>query len=74
MIIPGEITANELNGGELKTLANRPINVKINRESNQISVNDASVVQPNIQASNGVIHAVDEVLLPPNLNLNKLGR
>uniref|UniRef100_A0A0C1RPK6 Beta-Ig-H3/fasciclin n=1 Tax=Tolypothrix bouteillei VB521301 TaxID=1479485 RepID=A0A0C1RPK6_9CYAN len=73
-VVPGEITANELNGGELKTLANRPINVKINRESNQISVNDASVVQPNIQASNGVIHAVDEVLLPPNLNLNKLGR
>jgi uncharacterized surface protein with fasciclin (FAS1) repeats len=73
-VVSGEITANKLSNGELKTLADRAINVKVNRTSNQIAVNDASVVQPNIQASNGIIHAVDEVLLPPNLDLNKLGR
>ncbi|MBW4449697.1 MAG: fasciclin domain-containing protein [Spirirestis rafaelensis WJT71-NPBG6] len=30
------------------------------------------MTQPNIQASNGVIHAVNEVLIPPNINLNQL--
>jgi uncharacterized surface protein with fasciclin (FAS1) repeats len=30
-------------------------------------VNDASVIQPDIPASNGVIHVIDRVILPPNL-------
>jgi uncharacterized surface protein with fasciclin (FAS1) repeats len=68
-VVPGEITANELKRGELKTLADRPINVQIDPATNRIAVNDASVIQPNIQASNGVIHAIDEVLLPADLNL-----
>ncbi|MEC4812741.1 MAG: fasciclin domain-containing protein [Scytonema sp. PMC 1069.18] len=68
-IIPGQITANELKRGELKTLADSPLNVQIDSATNQIAVNDASVIQPNIQATNGIIHAVNKVLLPPDLNL-----
>jgi len=30
-----------------------------------VMVNDATVVAPDIQASNGVIHAIDRVILPP---------
>lgn len=71
-LVPGQQTAKELSAGELKTLAERPVNIQIDPAGNQISVNDARVVQPNIQASNGVIHAINEVLLPPNLNLSKL--
>jgi uncharacterized surface protein with fasciclin (FAS1) repeats len=32
-----------------------------------VRVNDARVTQPDIQASNGVIHIVDRVILPPDL-------
>ncbi len=71
-VVSGEVTANELKGGQLKTLADRPVNIQVNRATNQIRVNDASVTQPNMQASNGVIHAVNEVLIPPNINLNQL--
>ncbi|WP_016876818.1 fasciclin domain-containing protein [Chlorogloeopsis fritschii] len=71
-VVLGELTSNELKRGELKTLAERPVNIQINPSTNQIAVNDASVTQPNIQASNGVIHAINEVLIPPNLNLNQL--
>ncbi len=71
-VVPGRLTANELKRGELKTLAQRPINVQIDPATNQIAVNDASVIQRNIQATNGVIHAVNEVLLPPDINLNQL--
>lgn len=35
-------------------------------------VNDAKVVLANIRALNGVIHAVDKVLLPPTKNLVEL--
>ena len=30
-----------------------------------VRVNDAHVIQPDIEASNGVIHVIDTVLLPP---------
>jgi uncharacterized surface protein with fasciclin (FAS1) repeats len=71
-VVPGEVTTNELKRGQLKTLADRPVNIQIDPATNQIAVNDASVTQPNIQASNGVIHGVNEVLIPPNINLNQL--
>ncbi|MBD0263223.1 MAG: fasciclin domain-containing protein, partial [Tolypothrix sp. Co-bin9] len=71
-VVPGEVTTDQLKRGQLKTLADRPINIQIDSATNQIAVNDASVTQPNIQASNGVIHAVNEVLIPPNINLNQL--
>ncbi|MDV2994582.1 MAG: hypothetical protein N4J56_004236 [Chroococcidiopsis sp. SAG 2025] len=71
-IAPGQQSAKELSAGELKTLADRPVNIQVDPAGNQISVNDARVVQPNIQASNGIIHAVNEVLLPPNLDLSQL--
>ena len=32
----------------------------------RVIVNDATVVTPDIQASNGVIHVIDRVILPPN--------
>jgi uncharacterized surface protein with fasciclin (FAS1) repeats len=28
-------------------------------------INDAMISQPDVQASNGVIHVIDSVLLPP---------
>lgn len=73
-VVPAELAASKLSSGELKTLANRPINIQVNPANRQITVNDARVIQPNIQAGNGVIHAIDEVLIPPDLNLSKLGQ
>lgn len=71
-VVSGELTSNQLKRGELETLEQRPVNIQINPGSNQIAVNDASVTQPNIQATNGVIHAINEVLIPPDINLNQL--
>jgi uncharacterized surface protein with fasciclin (FAS1) repeats len=33
--------------------------------SKSVHVNDARVVQADIKASNGVIHVIDKVILPP---------
>ena len=71
-LIRGKLTARELQSGEVKTVEGSPVNVKVNSATNQVRVNNASVIQPNMQASNGVIHAVNEVLLPPNLDLSQL--
>ncbi len=37
--------------------------------SNEVTVNEAKVIQSDISASNGVIQVVDKVILPPDLKL-----
>jgi len=39
--------------------------VQISIDGDTVMVNDATVVTADIQASNGVIHVIDKVLLPP---------
>ncbi|MBW4506253.1 MAG: fasciclin domain-containing protein [Scytonematopsis contorta HA4267-MV1] len=68
-VVPGNLTASKLQPGKVQTLDNNPVNVQVDKTANQVKVNDAKVIQPDIQASNGVIHVVDKVILPPNLKL-----
>lgn len=39
--------------------------VTVSRNGYSLRVNDATVIIPDIIASNGIIHAIDTVLLPP---------
>jgi uncharacterized surface protein with fasciclin (FAS1) repeats len=66
-VVSGRLTANQLTSGELKTVENTPVNIKVDTATNQVTVNEAAVTQPNIQASNGVIHAINQVLIPPSI-------
>lgn len=66
-VVTGQLTSNQLSTGELNTIENQSVNVKVDTANNQIAVNDAQVIQANVQASNGVIHAINQVLIPPNL-------
>lgn len=68
-VVPGQLAANELESGQIATAAGEPVNVQVDQAANQVRVNDATVTQPNLQASNGVIHIVDRVILPPGVNL-----
>ncbi len=45
------------------TALGKPVSFKV--EGSTIRVNDATIVKAGIAASNGVIHVVDKVLLPP---------
>lgn len=63
-VIPGDLTANQLPTGSVDTLGG---GVAIARREGRIVVNDASVVNPDIQASNGVIHGINRVLMPEEL-------
>lgn len=72
-VVPGQLTANQLRTGELNTAEGKPVNVQINSDGSQVRVNNAQVTQANIPASNGVIHAVNQVLIPPDISLGRLG-
>jgi uncharacterized surface protein with fasciclin (FAS1) repeats len=67
-VVPNQVAPNEITSGELQTLEERTVNVKVDPASNQVAVNDATV-QASVQASNGVVYAVDRVLVPPNVSL-----
>lgn len=65
-VVPGKNMAETvvtLDGAEVETLNGAAVTVTIDGES--VMVNDATVVQTDIEASNGVIHVIDTVLLPP---------
>lgn len=65
-VVPGKVTSTDLKSGEVKTIEGGAVNVKVDSAAG-VMVNDAKVVQPDIQASNGVIHVIDRVILPPDL-------
>jgi uncharacterized surface protein with fasciclin (FAS1) repeats len=61
-VVPGKVMSIDLeNGMMVKTVQGG--NLTINT-TNGVMVNDAMVVQADIVSSNGVIHAIDAVLMP----------
>ncbi|MBN4001188.1 fasciclin domain-containing protein [Nostoc sp. LPT] len=73
-VVPGAVTASQLSTGELTTDEGRPVNVKIDSANSQVSVNNARVLQADVKASNGIIHAINQVLIPPDVNISQLNQ
>ncbi|MBD3880684.1 fasciclin domain-containing protein [Phormidium tenue FACHB-886] len=66
-LIPGSYPSSGIQSGQVETAAGAP--VAISTSGSEVTVGEATVVEPDITASNGVIHGIDRVLLPPNLQL-----
>ena len=64
-VVSGKVLSSDLKSGELKSLQGDPISIKVN--SNGVEVNDAKVTKADIQGSNGVIHQIDTLILPPSI-------
>ncbi|MBE8967000.1 fasciclin domain-containing protein [Nostocales cyanobacterium LEGE 12452] len=73
-VVPGAVTASQLSAGELATDEGRPVNIQIDSANSQVSVNNARVLQADVKASNGVIHAINQVLIPPDVNISQLNQ
>ncbi len=65
-VIPGQVLSSDLKAGEVKSLEGSPILIKLDG-TNGVMVDDAKVTQPDLKASNGVIHVINKVILPRNL-------
>ena len=63
-VLPEQVGSSEISGGEIESLDGGLV-TEVTDEG--VVVNNASVVTPDIEASNGVIHAVNRVLLPADL-------
>lgn len=66
-VVPGKIMSADLLEKRLttaKTVQGESINIDAR---NSVKVNDANVVKADIAASNGVVHVIDAVILPPSI-------
>ncbi|WP_079710368.1 fasciclin domain-containing protein [Paraliobacillus ryukyuensis] len=60
-VVSGKVLSSDLKDGmKVKTLADKKAKVTLN----PVRINDASVITPDIEASNGVLHVIDKVLIP----------
>jgi transforming growth factor-beta-induced protein len=67
-VVPGRILASDLEDGQIVTTAEgRPFRVTL---SGGARVNGVDVVQTDIEATNGVIHVIDAVLIPVEDNVD----
>lgn len=63
-VVPGKVMASDVVGlDEAKTVNGKMIDVQA--EGGTVKVNDANVTATDVAASNGVIHVIDQVILPP---------
>ena len=61
-VVPGRITSAQITDhSEQKTVEGGVLRLAVN---GGVTVNDANVIQPDVEAANGVIHVIDRVLIP----------
>ena len=61
-VVPGRITSAQITGdSEQKTVEGSTLEIAVN---GGVTVNDATVIQADVEAENGVIHVIDRVLIP----------
>ena len=62
-VISGEVLSTDLSDGMVvETLNGENVTIGV---GDDVTVNDATVTQPDLVSSNGVIHVIDKVLMPP---------
>lgn len=65
-VISGKVMAADvvkLDGKAVKTVQGSPVAIKV--EGDTVMIGNAKVIKADVETSNGVIHVIDTVLLPP---------
>ncbi len=62
-VVPGRVTAAQVTGLTSATTVNGA-DLNVSTSGGMVMINDATVTQTNINASNGIIHVIDTVLMP----------
>jgi uncharacterized surface protein with fasciclin (FAS1) repeats len=63
-VVPGKTMSGDLAGQELEATTVQGSPVAIDATGNGVMVDDANVVQADMEADNGVIHVIDAVIMP----------
>ncbi len=63
-VVPSAAMAGELTDGQELTTVNGAT-LKVSIDGDTVKIGDATVVTADVKASNGVVHVIDTVLMPP---------
>lgn len=63
-VVPGKVMSTDLSDGMTAKTVNGA-EIKVGVSKNGVTINNASVTAADIKASNGVVHVIDTVILPP---------
>jgi len=66
-VVPGYFMARDVKSGEVMTLQGSTLTAAVS--SSDVRVNGARVTQADIATSNGIVHAIDAVMLPKKWKL-----
>jgi uncharacterized surface protein with fasciclin (FAS1) repeats len=64
-VVAGKVMSSDVSDGPVTTVQGEDITLDT---SDGVKVNDATVIQADIVCSNGVIHVIDSVIMPPSLS------
>ena len=65
-VLPGRVTAADAANLQSATTVEGE-DVSITANDGAVQIDDANVTQPDVVASNGIIHVIDTVILPPSI-------
>ncbi len=65
-VIEGAVMSGDLTAGDVPTLQGENVTVDL---TDGVFFNNAAVIQADVEASNGVVHAIDAVLVPPSIDV-----
>jgi len=68
-VVPGMVMSADVTAGDVATVEGS--NIAITTDGG-VKVNEANVVSVDVAASNGVIHVIDAVILPPSVDVASL--
>lgn len=68
-VVSGKVMAADVTDSDVATVEGQTIKLAT---MGGVTVNGAKVVAADVMASNGVIHAIDAVILPPDVDVAKL--
>ncbi|HSK26906.1 MAG TPA: fasciclin domain-containing protein [Jiangellales bacterium] len=68
-VLAAEVPSSDVTDGEVATVQGEAVTLST---ATGVTVNDATVIIPDVEASNGVIHAIDAVLVPPSVDVSTL--
>ncbi len=61
-VVPGKVMAKDVAAGKVKTASGDELTISV--DGGVVMVDGAKVVKTDIEASNGVIHVIDSVVMP----------
>ena len=68
-VVPGTVLAADVTDGDVATVEGQNVTLAT---AAGVTVNGANVVLADVLASNGVIHVIDAVILPPDVDVSTL--